>query len=119
MMVSKNMVKTVNAMYCRNSEQTEEPAVKSLFKELGGAYHQDGDHLYLICAHLKVFLLVFWGQQRRHYLRTQRGALYDTLLLSGKLDDHLVKINTQAETLFFQLVKQLAEQEGITEQLKI
>ena len=41
------------------------------------------------------------------------------MLLSGKLDSHLAETDTQAETMFFQLVKQLAEQEGITEQLKI
>ena len=40
------------------------------------------------------------------------------LLLSGKLVDHLVEIDTQAEAMFSQLVEQLTEQEGITEQLK-
>ena len=48
-----------------------------------------------------------------------REPIYTALLLSGKLDSHLAETDTQAETMFFQLVKQLAEQEGITEQLKI
>ena len=48
----------------------------------------------------------------------QRKPLYNALLLSGKLDDHLVEVDTQAEAMFFQLVEQLVEQEGITEQLK-
>ena len=59
-----------------------------------------------------------WGQRRQQYLREHREALYNALLLSGKLDGHLADINQQAEDMFFQLVKQMAEQEGITEQLK-
>lgn len=42
----------------------------------------------------------------------------NTLLLSGKLDRHWVDINHQAEYIFSQLVKQMATQEGITEQFK-
>ena len=33
-----------------------------------------------------------WGQRRKHYLKTQRGSLYNALLLSGKLNDHLVEV---------------------------
>ena len=44
--------------------------------------------------------------------------MYTTLLLSGKLNSHLVKIDNRAKELFDRLVKQLAEKEGITEQLK-
>lgn len=38
-MVSEDVVKTVDMVYCRKSEQTEESAIKSLFVELGGAYY--------------------------------------------------------------------------------
>lgn len=58
------------------------------------------------------------GQRRRYYLREHRKALYDALLLSGKLDSHLADINQQAEDMLSQLVKQMAEQEESTEQLK-
>lgn len=44
--------------------------------------------------------------------------IYTALLLSGELDSHLSEVDTRAETMFFQLVKRLAEREGITEQLK-
>ena len=44
--------------------------------------------------------------------------LHTTLLLSGKLNSHLVEIDNWATELFDRLVKQLAEKEGITEQLK-
>ena len=59
-----------------------------------------------------------WGQRRRHYLKTHRQPMYTALFLSGELDSHLSEIDQQAEEMFSQLVKQLAEQEGITEQLK-
>lgn len=118
-MVSKNVVETVDTVYCRKSEQTEESAMKSLFEELGSTYHQEGDYFLPDLSLPETAPIGIWGQRRRHYLKTQRGPLYNALLLSGKLDNHLVEVDTQAEAMFSQLVKQLAEQEGITEQLKV
>ena len=43
---------------------------------------------------------------------------YYNLLTSGKLNDYLADINEQAEELFFRLVKELAEKEGVTEAIK-
>ena len=40
------------------------------------------------------------------------------LLTSEKLNDYLVDIENQAENMFFQIVKQLAESDNITEELK-
>ena len=91
---------------------------KSIFEQIGATFRQEGDYLIPNLTAPKYISVGIWGQRRRHYLRTQRRALYNALLLSGKLDDHLVEVNTQAETMFFQLVEQLSEQEGITEQLK-
>ncbi len=51
-------------------------------------------------------------------MKEHRQALYTALLLSGKLNDHLSEIDTRAKNMFFQLVEQMAKQEGITEQLK-
>ena len=117
-MVSEDVVKTVDTVYCRKSEQTEESAMKSLFEELGGTYHQEGDYFLPDLSLPKTAPVGIWGQRRRHYLKTQREPLYNVLLLNGKLDDHLAEIDTQAEAMFFQLVTQLEGQEGITEQLK-
>ena len=44
--------------------------------------------------------------------------LHTTLLLCGKLNSHLAEIDNRATEMFERLVKQLAEKEGITEQLK-
>lgn len=59
-----------------------------------------------------------WGQRRRRYLREHYKILYYNLLTSCKLIDHLADINEEATELYDRLVNQLAEQEGITEQLK-
>ena len=85
---------------------------------MGGTYHREGDYLLPNLALPETAPVGIWGQRRRHYLKTQRGSLYNALLLSGKLDDHLVEVDTQAEAMFFQSVEQLAEQEGVTVQLK-
>ena len=92
--------------------------MKSLFEELGGTYHQEGDHFLPDLSLPETAPVGTWGQRRRHYLKVQRRPLYKALLLGGKLNDHLIAVDTQAETMFFQLVKRLAEQEGVTEQLK-
>lgn len=91
---------------------------KSFFEQMGGTYRQEGDYLLPNLAPPESIPVGIWGQRQRHYLRTQQGPIYTALLLSGKLDSHLSEIDAQAETMFFQLVEQLAKQEGITEQLK-
>ena len=60
-----------------------------------------------------------WGQRHLRYIREHRKALYTGLLLDGKLNGYLIDLNEQAEDMFFRLVNELAEKEGITEALKI
>ena len=59
-----------------------------------------------------------WGQRHLKYIKQHRKILYINLLTSGKLNEHLADIDKQAEDMFSRLVKQLAEREGVTEQLK-
>ena len=91
---------------------------KSLLEQMGGTYRQEGDYFLPKLAVPENAPVGIWGQRRRQYLREHRKALYNTLLLSGKLDSHLADINQQADDMFSQLVEQIAEQESITEQLK-
>ena len=91
---------------------------KSAFERMNGTYRQEGDYFLPNLAVPESVPIGIWGQRRRHYLREHRKALYNTLLLSGKLNSHLAGINQQANDMFSQLVEQMAEQEGITEQLK-
>ena len=91
---------------------------KSFFEQIGGTYRQEGDYSLPNLTVPESVSAGIWGQRRRQYLREHRKALYNTLLLSGKLDSHLADINQQAEDMFSQLVNQIANQENITEQLK-
>ena len=59
-----------------------------------------------------------WGQRRLRYIQEHRKVLYTGLFLDGKLNGYLAELNEQAEDMFFRLVKELAEKEGITETLK-
>ena len=59
-----------------------------------------------------------WGKRHLKYIKHRRPILYTNLLTSCKLTAYLADINEQAQELFFRLVKQLAEKEGVTEQLK-
>lgn len=59
-----------------------------------------------------------WGQRHLRYLKEHRRVRYANLLTSGKLNGYLLDIDRQAEEMFERLVKQMAEREGVTEQLK-
>ena len=60
-----------------------------------------------------------WGRKYLRHIKEHCPVLHATLLLSGKLNSHLTEIDNRATEMFDRLVKQLAEKEGITEQLKI
>ena len=59
-----------------------------------------------------------WGQRHLRYIKQYRKVLYVNLLTSGKLNGYLADLDKQAEDMFSQLVKQMAEREDVTEQLK-
>ena len=59
-----------------------------------------------------------WGQRHLQYIKQNSKVLYLNLLTSGKLNGYLADIDKQAADMFSRLVKQMAEREGITEQLK-
>ena len=94
---------------------------KTIFEEMGGAYVRQGDYL-LPCLSLPAEKenkpIGVWGQRHLRYLKQHRKVLYTNLLTSGKLDSYLADIDKQAEDMFLRLVKQMAEREGVTEQLK-
>ena len=91
---------------------------KSTFEQMGGTYRWEGDYLLPNLTVPESVPVGIWGQRRKQYLREHRKALYTAMLLSEELENHLTEIDQQAEEMFSQLVKQMAAQEGITEQLK-
>lgn len=94
---------------------------KSLFEQMGGTYSQVGDYLLpdIALPEQEEKPIGVWGQRRLRYLKQNRKILYTNLLVSCKLNEHLAEIDKQAEDLFSRLVKQMAEREGVTEQLKV
>ena len=93
---------------------------KSLFEQVGGTYTQVGDYLLpnLTLTEEAQKSIGIWGQQHARYLKQYHKVIYYNYLTSGKLNAYLADIDEQAEDLFFRLVKQIAEREGVTEQLK-
>ena len=83
-------------------------------------YELQGDY-YLPCLKLPEEEQVhsgIWGQRHLNYLRDNKRVLLSGLQLSGKLNGYIADIDRQAEDMFFRLVKQMAEREGVSETLK-
>lgn len=83
-------------------------------------YTQQGDYLLpdlKLPEQPKVEIGIF-GKRHLRYLERNRKILYTNMLTKGKLTAYLADIDEQAENMFDQLVRQLAEREGVTEQLK-
>ena len=93
----------------------------TLFEQLGGTYTQQGDYLLpnlTLPAEKETGNIGVWALRRKRYLKHHHNVLYYNLLTSGKLHSHLADVEEQAQDLFSRLVKEYAEKEGITEQLK-
>lgn len=59
-----------------------------------------------------------YGLMRKNYLKEYRSGIYQAMVLSGTLKEHLLLIQEQAEAKLDVLVEKMAEKEGITWQLK-
>ena len=94
--------------------------MKTIFENIGGGYTQQGDYLLpnLMLLDENKRQIGVWGTRHRRYLKSSHRVLYYNLLTSGKLDNYLSDVECQAENLFDQTVKSLAEQEQVTEKLK-
>lgn len=93
---------------------------KSLFEQMGGTYTQVGDYLLpnLTLPEEEQKSIDIWGQRHARHLKQHHKVLYMNLLTSGKMSGYLADIDKQAEDVFFRLVKEMAENQGVTEQLK-
>ena len=94
---------------------------KTIFEEMGGTYRQVGDYLLpniTVPAEEEIEPIGLWGKRHARHLKEHYKVLYMNLLTSGKLHSYLAEVDKQAEDMFLRLVKQMAEREGVTEQLK-
>ena len=93
---------------------------KTIFKQLGGIYSQQGDYLLpnLTLPDTKEYVIGKYGRLRQRYLKKHRPILYTNLLTSCKLSEHLADIEKECSERMDSLVKAMAKQEGVTEALK-
>lgn len=94
---------------------------ETLFEQFGGTYTKQGDYLLpnlALPAEKETGNIGIWATRHKRYLKQHHKVLYYNLLTSGKLNSYLADIEQQAQQLFLRLVKELAEKEGVTEQLK-
>ena len=93
----------------------------TIFEQTGGTYTQVGDYMLpdlLPAEEEKEANISIWAMRHKQYLKQHHKVLYYNLLTSGKLNSYLVDIEQQAQDLFSRLVKDLAEKENVTENLK-
>ena len=94
---------------------------KYIFNEDNGLWYELTGDYYLPCltvpAEEKQSVGV-WGQRHKRYLKEYRPALYNALLLSGKLNAYLAGIDQQAQELMDTIIQQMAEAQEITETMK-
>ena len=92
--------------------------MQSTFEKLGGTYRQKGDYLLPNIEAPESPQIGIWGQRRLQHLRTNKNVLYMTMLMSGKLKDHLEEVDKSAEEMFERLTIQMQAQEGVSKALK-
>ncbi len=81
-------------------------------------YHCEGDYLIPDLIPPEVPNIGVWGQRRKRYLQQNHDGIYTGMLLSGKLNAHLEEIDRSVDEMFDLLMKQYAEHEDVTENLK-
>ena len=96
--------------------------IQTFFEEMGGTYSQHGDYLLPNLVPTKeeesTESIGTWGRRHLDYLRQYKKIHFTNLLTSGKLHSYLADIDKRATDFYFRAVTALAEQEGVTEQLK-
>ena len=94
---------------------------KIIYDEKNGLWYELQGDYYIPCLKLpeeEQQPIGVWGQRHLRYIEQNRKVLYLNLLTSGKLSGYLADLDKQAEEMFSQIVKQMAEREVVTEKLK-
>ena len=94
---------------------------KRIYNEQNGLWYELQGNYYIPCLALpdeEQVEIGIWGQRHLRYIKQHHKVRYTNLLTSGKLNGYLADIDKQAEDMFFRLVNQMAEREGVTEKLK-
>ena len=95
---------------------------KYIYNDKNGLWYELQGDYYIPCLILpaeKEQPIGLWGQRHKHYLQEHKRTVYISLLTSGELNNYLADIDEQATEMMFRLVEQMADKEGVTEQLKV
>ena len=82
------------------------------------SFHHSGDYFLPDLAAPEAPRIGKFGTLRHEFLRTWHRGIFDGMLLKGTLNTHLEEIDRQANKMLERLTRQMAAQEGVTEQLK-
>ena len=94
---------------------------KYIFDEINGLWYELQGDYYIPCLILseeETQPIGLWGQRHKQYLKEHRHIVYTTMLIDGTLNRYLADINQQAEQMFHRLIDEMAQKQGVTEQLK-
>ena len=94
---------------------------KTIYDESNGLWYELRGDYYIPCLTVPAHEerpIGIWGRRHLQYIKKERKALYTELLTSGRLNTYLADINEQATEQMLLLTQQIAEREGVTEQLK-
>ena len=94
---------------------------KYIYDNSNGLWYELHGDYYLPCLVIseeEIHAIGIWGRKCQQYLREYRPIIYSDLVLSGRLHSYLADIDTQANAKLALLTKQMAQKEGITEELK-
>jgi len=94
---------------------------KYIYDESNGLWYELQGDYYIPCLILveeETQPIGLWRQRHRDYLKEHRKVTYTTMLMEGKLNSYLADIDKQAEEMYHRLIKEMAERQGVTEQLK-
>ena len=83
-------------------------------------YTRQGDYLLpnLLPPQEPQIPLGKYGLMRRRFLQQNRKVTYTNLLTTGQLHSHLMEIEETARSRVESIVSQMAQTEGVTEELK-
>ena len=95
---------------------------KYIFDKKNGLWYELQGDYYIPCLTLPTEKehkpIGLWGQRHKRYLQEHKRTVYTSLLMNGKLNSYLADIDEQATEMMFRLVEQMADKEGVAEQLK-
>ncbi len=94
--------------------------MKSIFEQMGGTYRKVGDYYIpnLVLPDEPEYQIGKYGRMRRAYLKEHHPILYSNFLVQGTLHQHLAEIDESCNQRMELICRQMAQQEGVTEQLK-